>query len=488
MNKKLTFTVIIVALQIVLAGNAFAADFWWSGSGSDALWSNPDNWWAGVHPPVPTSSDIAHLDAPVPLYCLIDSTVAAVCYDLYVGDWSQAIPDVALLDVNNGTLTVGHDLVIGTKETIYQTAGLQAIGDVNMIAGTITVGQDMWVGSEGLGMLHVRGGAINITGILKCPGGKQPAYTGQRYTHGTGQMTLYGGTVSAADIYSDSNDTGQIDISGGTLILNGDKTANISDLMAQERLFAYGRDGEIQCDYNIRNTGKTTVTGSFDPNLARLPSPINYAQEVSVTAQLSWTAGAGAASHDVYLGTSFSDVNTANHSTPAGIWKGNQLGTSYNPGTLATTQTYYWRIDEVNSTTLKGRVWRFTTLDPYIASAPSPANNATKVAASATLGWTKGTTAASHDVYLGTSFADVNTANHSTPAGIWKGNQVNQTTNTYNPGDLLLGKIYYWRIDEVESGGTTYKGKIWSFTTDVTTTIDNLTPMLLVNSQASGYQ
>jgi hypothetical protein len=42
--------------------------------------------------------------------------------------------------------------------------------------------------------------------------------------------------------------------------------------------------------------------------------------------------------------------------------------------------------------------------------------------------------------------------------------QGNQTGTTFDPGTLDAGTTYYWRIDEVGSGGTT-TGVVWSFTT-----------------------
>jgi len=81
-------------------------------------------------------------------------------------------------------------------------------------------------------------------------------------------------------------------------------------------------------------------------------------------ADLSWVWGAEVNSHDIYFGTSFSEVNDA--TTSSAEYRSNQprVNTSYYPGFLELGETYYWRIDEVNESDpniWKGAVWSFTT-------------------------------------------------------------------------------------------------------------------------------
>jgi hypothetical protein len=187
------------------------------------------------------------------------------------------------------------------------------------------------------------------------------------------------------------------------------------------------------------------ATGPTPPGQASNPNPTNGATDISVDADLSWTAGSGATSHDVYFGTS-----------SPGTFQGNQTATTFEPGTLANDTTYYWRIDEVNAAaTTTGNVWSFTTESipaPGQASNPSPSNGATDVSIDADLSWTAGSGATSHDVYFGTS-----------SPGTFQGNQA---ATTFEPGTLANDITYYWRIDEVNVGGTT-TGTVWSFTTIV---------------------
>jgi hypothetical protein len=69
---------------------------------------------------------------------------------------------------------------------------------------------------------------------------------------------------------------------------------------------------------------------------------------------LSWTAGSGADSHDVYFGT--------NPNPGPSEFQGNQAGTTFDTGPLGKLTWYYWRIDTVSSGgTTVGAVWSFRT-------------------------------------------------------------------------------------------------------------------------------
>jgi hypothetical protein len=104
--------------------------------------------------------------------------------------------------------------------------------------------------------------------------------------------------------------------------------------------------------------------------LAKDPAPENEATDVHFDSTLSWTGGEVAATHDVYLGKSFADVNDADRADPRGVLVSqDQAGVEYvaaNPFEFG--QTYYWRIDEVNGapdyTVFKGEVWSFTA-EPF---------------------------------------------------------------------------------------------------------------------------
>ena len=101
-------------------------------------------------------------------------------------------------------------------------------------------------------------------------------------------------------------------------------------------------------------------------------------------------------------------------------------------------------------------------IDSRIADAPNPTIGAVDVRQTSILSWSSGETAASHDVYFGTDADAVKNADISSPE--YKGSR-NLDSESYDPGKLEWNTTYYWRVDEVDDGGTIQKGNLWSFTT-----------------------
>jgi len=198
-------------------------------------------------------------------------------------------------------------------------------------------------------------------------------------------------------------------------------------------------------------------------NKADNPDPANGAVHHDTWANLSWTPGETAVSHDVYFGDNFDEVKNGTGDT----FRGNQNlsylvvgfpGFPYPEGLISGT-TYYWRIDEVEAdgvTKHEGNVWSFS-IPGKTACNPDPADGAEFVGPDITLQWTNGFGAMMHHVYLGDNFADVQAGTPDTYKGL-------SGTTTFAAGTLELETVYYWRVDEFD-GVETSQGDIWSFTT-----------------------
>jgi len=191
------------------------------------------------------------------------------------------------------------------------------------------------------------------------------------------------------------------------------------------------------------------------PYTPSAPNPANGATNVDIQADLSWTGGdpnGDTVTYDVYFGTT----------SPPPKVVGNQSSTTYDPGTLNFTTTYYWKIvawDSYGAST-SGPIWSFTTKvnnPPNTPSNPSPPNGATNVNLNVDLSWTGGDPdgdPVTYDVYFGTT---------SPPPLVIS----NQSGTTYDPGTLNHNTTYYWKIVAWDVYGATKAGPIWSFTTRI---------------------
>ena len=88
-------------------------------------------------------------------------------------------------------------------------------------------------------------------------------------------------------------------------------------------------------------SGGSATTGdvwSFttEPGRATNPNPANGATIVALDADLSWSAGVGAETHDVYMGTDPGSLILED----SGL-----TSPSYDPGPLESGTVYYWRIN-----------------------------------------------------------------------------------------------------------------------------------------------
>jgi hypothetical protein len=172
-------------------------------------------------------------------------------------------------------------------------------------------------------------------------------WTPELWPHGCRiNMGVYGGTPKAAMSLLDAGSIADIDVNGR--IDGGDMKMLIDSWLYEALLLPedLSRDGVVNfTDFAIFAHCRGL------PSPADNPNPADGAMAVSINADMNWTAGSYAASHDVYFGTSC---------PPPFI--GNQSLTTYDPGELTYCTKYYWRIDEISDAgKTNGLVWSFTT-------------------------------------------------------------------------------------------------------------------------------
>jgi hypothetical protein len=118
-------------------------------------------------------------------------------------------------------------------------------------------------------------------------------------------------------------------------------------------------------EFDIVETHKGNVWSFTTEGAVESLDPADGAVGITQTPVLTWTPGVFGASHEVYFGTDAGAVKNADTSSPEYKGSGDLGSESYDPGQLEWNTTYYWRVDEANSTNpdspWTGPLWSFTT-------------------------------------------------------------------------------------------------------------------------------
>jgi hypothetical protein len=141
--------------------------------------------------------------------------------------------------------------------------------------------------------------------------------------------------------------------------------------------------------------------------------------------------------------------------------------------TLVRGTRYYWTVDSKDAlgNTFAGDIWEFG-IQGFKAFAPSPPNEAIFVSTTPFLSWLPGFVVEDHDVYIGTSWEDVNNARYDpvNPPPEFLVTRVDPNYQIVSP--LPTQTKMYWRVDEVVGrmpppigGGNYVYGDVWEFTT-----------------------
>lgn len=102
----------------------------------------------------------------------------------------------------------------------------------------------------------------------------------------------------------------------------------------------------------------STLGADGRPKPAANPTPSASAKDICTTVTLTWDAGVGAKSHNLYIGTTSSNLSLI----------GNFAQASSTVTDLLTEKRYYWRVDEVNENgATTGSLWNFVTRSAFQA-------------------------------------------------------------------------------------------------------------------------
>ncbi len=411
----------------------------------------------------------------------------------------------------NATVTIGDDLDIGTKGlgtcNISENATIscddielanEPTGVATMdISGnaTVNVGDDIDLGKKGVGTLNISGDAT-----LHVP---DELYIGDD-GGSEGHMTISGNaTVTVVDDIDVGDDgSGTLDISGnatlnvedsikisenggeGHMTVSGTATVNVDDDIEPSCSSALGTmdigenatvnlGDDFELGVDAGGEGHLTISGNALVNCDDLRVGVNLETITSVTID----GGNLIIRDDLALGYGDGDpsVGQARIFMNGGLLQAEELSDIK----ITDTQIIYtggrFRIgaDDLDvagmqqlvddgtivipdETLVYGIVSNgiYTQISPVsslIPQMPDPVDGAEGVTYGSSLRWSLGDTAATNDVYFGTT-------NPPAFAASVEG-------APYYPGPLESGTTYYWQVDAVEADGTTkYSSDVWSFT------------------------
>jgi hypothetical protein len=377
---------------------------------------------------------------------------------------------------HDGTIDPWNEAKVRWTTSGYDANGLEFVSatdpftlcDVPMPAGLLNVSAasySLWMNMptsfQAWGIIFVLIGQADDHSLE--PDGAADVFVGRPIWFGTSGAKLndnrwhhvavtYDSSANMISIYVDGKPaataTGSLSDPISTVRIGGPR----SDGRAQWRRYI-GRLDEVAVWNHTLSAADVKNVFWFGPQWTRYatdPEPANGTAVGTAKVALRWTAGETAAAHHVYVGENADDVRNGAADTD----KGTTTEPAFADYAWELGKTYYWRVDEIETdgaTTYPGVVWSFTVSAKF-ASVPVPADGAILVDPNMALGWTAGSGAVSHSVYLGTDPANLPRV---APA---------QTAATYDPATLEFGTTYYWRVDESD-GAKTYTGDVWHFKT-----------------------
>jgi hypothetical protein len=319
MCKKLICLASVFGM-LSLVGTVQAATVNWTDFNENHDWFTPANWDTGT---IPTVDDRARIGTRP-----FGPTIAkegAVAWEVWLGFGGNT----GELTVDGGTLTTSGQIVMAPGNT---TAG----GTLNMKGGTIIGGNKLDVGNTGSGTLNMTGGTIAVATTF---------YIANK-NESTGHVNLHGGTITTNGfaMRSTPGAVGTMDITAGTLIIDGDKLSLVQGYIDSGWITAYNGNGALQLDYDVTNEGTTTLKGVHMLN----PNPADGGTVGPGEVELSWTlpdpcVPGQPVSVDVYLTDNLQTLEQ--FLDPAAIRVVNKQNVTSVVVQTRPKTTYYWAVD-----------------------------------------------------------------------------------------------------------------------------------------------
>jgi hypothetical protein len=224
-------------LMVVSISNATI----WVGDGNDGKWTTAANWDAGV----PDSSVMA----------VIGSGAGIITLDT-AGQAASAVKIDSTLNIGIGGELTCSGPGSATVNFVVGTLGTE-IGVLNLNGGSVTISaQVVSIADYGTGTLSMNGGIFDASAAWQFNVGRRSG------SHG--HIQLDAGLLKIGGIAMSADST--VDITGGTMVLVGDRRGGVNYYLGTDQITAYGNtdDSLVSVVYDT-GTNLTTVTAIPEP-------------------------------------------------------------------------------------------------------------------------------------------------------------------------------------------------------------------------------
>lgn len=249
------YDLIPMALAVCLVQNASATDWHWTGADNSGVWSDPANWDQGTVPPS-TAGDIYVDPVTYTGHVIIGaSDVVQNTGTLQGPEWGQTLDIYGTVNAGYALSTIGDPMYSGSTVNLYGN-------------GSVTAGDSFFIGEP----WWLQTGMGNTTVNLY-----DNSQVTANYVIMSGHLNIYGGTVTALDGFltgtattgawgstSTTDALRLIDIAGGKLVVAGDITSQIDDLISRGILEGNGVVGAVNID-TTSDLGYTVITAVPEP-------------------------------------------------------------------------------------------------------------------------------------------------------------------------------------------------------------------------------
>ncbi|MCH8120514.1 MAG: hypothetical protein IIC00_12390 [Planctomycetes bacterium] len=399
---------------------------------------------------------------------LTGNSVFNVGDDMTIADDAGTVGHVII--TGNATLNVPDELYLADDPTAFATL------DINGTA-TVNIGDDLNVGEDGPGICNIGENAIvNVADDI---------YVGHNAAKGvfTSYMTISGNaTVNCDDFLVPNNSglTGYLEISGNPTITVADDfnmNDDSGDLPTFSQVIMNGGTVIIGDQTTIGDDGVGGAVFIMNGGSWYSDDDIFVGEHLESIASLTINGGSMITGDNLKMGNNDGDPSLGQ--SRIFINGGLLQSEGFSEIRILDSKIIYtgglFRIAEISVAEMEqmitdgiivadgvhtilrqGAYTELNSVSPLVPQGPTPADGAEGVPLGTSVSWRSGDTAATNDVYFGTTNPPAFAA--SVEAG------------TYYPGAVEPGTTYYWQVDAVEEDGTTkHSSEVWSFTTTTET-------------------